>query len=69
MRERRYWYLAAILVLVGGGLLGWRHPGICRTYAGPYGASGCGGFGVIIGVASVAVAVILAFVGFLRDPD
>jgi len=79
MRERRYWYATAAIVLIVGVLLAWKGPlsgGIClpkeivRPRVGPLDPGrGClGEIGVIIALASVALAVILAFVGFLRDP-
>jgi len=69
-RERRYWYLAAGLSLIVGVVLGWRYPGVCSLYTGLHRGAGCNGVDdVIVGLVSIGLAVILAVIGTLRDPD
>jgi len=76
MRERRYWYLGALILLVTGLFLAWLDP-FATNYCGasnhtaftPCDSPGRNhAWGVVFGLTGVLGSLILVAVGTLRDP-
>ncbi len=71
MTERRYWYLAAVLLLAAGALFIWFGPlsgFVCPKKASPIGYVCGAGYGIIIAPAALLGALLLAVIGTIRDP-